>query len=126
MEYVARAYLTIDGTEIDCKSITNKLGLDGHDVVKTMNRRNRAKGFKSGVPTFELSAEVPVPEGGLGVDFHDLLISKKIFTATTEYNDGRSLSYYDCQVHSLEWDAKHGDDVTAKLDIRALDAASDG
>ena len=121
MQVVDRAYLILDGVEFECKTLTPKGEMDGADVVKVMNRRNRAVAHKMGVPNLELSVEIPLPEGGHAVNFWKIMTEKVEFPAVVEFDDGQSLAYYDCRIKSVEDGASSGEDVVTKLELMALD-----
>ena len=62
--YVQRAFVSIDGQEIaDIDKVTAQPQMDVKPV-KTMNRRNRPRGFSSGQPHWELGLTVFVPVAG--------------------------------------------------------------
>lgn len=117
---VSRAFLLLDGTEFECKSIT--LGGDmSPDVVKVMNRRNRAAGHRDGIPEFNLTAEIPLPEGGHAVDFMAHMLAGTEFTSVIEYQDGQSESYYDCKIGKVERNPSAGEEIMTTIEMQALD-----
>lgn len=125
-DFCQRAYLNIDGAEIECASIDEDLDL-AVEVIETMARDNRAKGYKSGVPKFSLSVEMP-----LDFDVEELKSSLEqkalrgeVFTAHVEVESQAGLpsirSYIDCRIKSQKDSAKIGDGVSRTLEILALD-----
>jgi hypothetical protein len=119
-EYVDRAYLSVDGTEIECEEITYRLSRDGQDTVKTMNRLNRGSGFSGGVVTAELTAQVPEPKGGHAVNFDQLLADGTVFNAVIEYEGGTRRLFRECRVRDVEGATRQGDKGMATLTIDCL------
>ena len=120
-QIIDRAYLSIDGRDFDARSIDWTLAIDGADVSKTMNKRNRAKSHKGGIATFELNCEIPLPEGDHDVDFASYALNRTLFTATIEYADGTSRNFYDCVITNVSEAPSSGDETITKLAIKALD-----
>lgn len=116
---VDRAYLELDGEQIDCKSITVRTS-GNKNKVNTMNRKNRAVGYTRGIPEFSIDADFPY-DADLATNFDNLALSKTQFTTVVEYEDGDTFSYLDCQVDEVERSAGEGGDVGIKLTISALD-----
>jgi len=121
VKVIDRAYVTIDGVEFDCATVTVKAEMSGHGPVETMNRLNRAKSFKSGVPVFTLSADIPINEGDHEIDFWQMMFDQTYFTTTLEYQDGTSRNIYDCTISSIEENPSSGEGTTTKLEISGLD-----
>jgi len=119
-EYVDRAYLDIDGTTIECTEITPK---DSCEVapVETMNPLNRAIGYTSGIPKYEISATVPLPQGGHAVNFRKAMRDKTEFTTTILYVGGKSITYLRCRITDVEQGSEQGSRTDTKLTILALD-----
>jgi hypothetical protein len=113
--------VNIDGSEFDCKSVSVKAEMDGFDVIKPMNRKNRASGKKYGVPNFDLSVEIERPEDDHELDFWQMMLDQDEFTTIVEYQDGTSKSFYDCSIKSVDESPASGDCVVTKLEIVALD-----
>lgn len=122
-EFVNRAYLVIDGTEIECEDISYRYDEDGADEVKPMNRQNRASGFSGGVMMAELSATVPEPKGGHRIDFDEIMLSKTEFEAAIEYEDDRVRTFRRCRIRNLEGSNRSGSHGTTTLTIRSLKPA---
>lgn len=122
-DYADRAYLIIDGTVVECKSITPK-GSNNAEPVKTMNRANRAKGFAGGVPDFEISAVVPQPIGGHVVDFDQLMADRTRVSAIIEVEEGPDLDYSPALITDVEHGAEEGSSLDTTLTMRALDGVS--
>mgnify|MGYP000954166482 FL=1 len=67
-EFVGAVVLEWDGREIECASVSSDIST-GKRLVKTMNRKGRAKGHALGIPDFKLSVEVPIPTDGTEPDW---------------------------------------------------------
>jgi len=119
-QFIDRAYLDIEGTVVECSSLTPN-GEYGLESVKTMNRANRGRGWTSNVPDFELSAEVPLPHGGHSVDFDKIAREKTEFTATVKYDDGTGWAYLSCRVSRIEEPSQVDGGTVTNITIGALD-----
>ena len=110
----------IDGTTVECSSI--KIGSDNNtEPVPTMNRENRSKGYKRGVQKYTISADVPVPEGDLAVDFDEKYEEGALFEIIAELEGGAIDTYLDCKLAKVDRDSKEGDSTSYSLEIGALD-----
>jgi hypothetical protein len=119
-DYISRSYLIVDGITLDCADI--KVSSDnGTEPVPTMNRENRAKGYKSGVQKYSISATVPVETGDLVIDFDDVYESGTLFETIVEEEGGVMDTYIDCKLTKVDRDSKEGDTITYSLEIAALD-----
>ncbi len=120
-QIVDRAFLLIDGTDFECKSIDPNWEMDGHEVVRVMNRRNRSAGHKSGTPTFDMTVEIPLPVGGHALNFTQMMLARQEFAVVIEYQDGASFTVVDCQIKKVGQTSTSGDDTTTTLDISGID-----
>ncbi|MBH2948292.1 phage tail protein [Serratia marcescens] len=116
-EYVGSIVMEVDSQEIeitdfDVQSVT------GRKLVKTMNKKGKAKGFSRGIATYELSVSAVIPEGD-APDWANME-GVKITIYPLNSNDKRT-SYLDC--FTTEVGEKYTVDNEAKIDIKlnALD-----
>ena len=117
--YVDRVYLTIDGTEHEATSV--KTSVDAStEPIPTMNRENRAKGHKHGVPVWNITTEVPI-DVDAGVDFETMLEDGDLFTTTVEEEGGLSRAYLNCKLAKVDLDSKVNDTAIYNLEMNALD-----
>jgi len=96
-EYVGMIVMEVDSQEIDIVSIDIRTDL-GRRVVKTMNRKGRAKGFTQGVPDYSLTVEVPIPKTG-ETDWEAITNAK--ITIYPQDGGGERESYHDCFTTSV-------------------------
>ena len=121
MSYVDRAYLDLEGTTVYCTSITPR-DAESLEAVKTMNPMNRAVGYTSGIPEYELSATVPLPKAGHAVDFYGIKKAGVEFTSTIIYPGGGSRTYLRCRITEIEQGSEEGSRTDTELSIMALDS----
>jgi hypothetical protein len=119
-QYVARAYLEIDGSTIECSDV-DTTSENGLAKVNTMNRANRAKGYTDGIPEFGYSATVPVPKEGLPVDLDEVFEEGREFGSTIELEGGRKQIYTECRISSLSFKASDGERGEYSLEVMSLD-----
>ena len=118
-EFVGAVVLEWDGREIECISITTDIST-GKRLVKTMNRKQRAKGHAKGIPDFRLSVEVPIPTDGSEPDW--LMIENAKLTVDPVDGVGLREVYVGCEVESMS--SKYqvdGGEARRTLTITALD-----
>lgn len=117
-EFVGAVVLEWDGKEIECASVSSDIST-GKKIVRTMNRKKRAKGHSSGIPDFKLSVEVPIPTDGSEPDW--LTIENAKLTIVPIDDAGKREVFTGCEVESMS--SKYSVDGTAMrtLSITALD-----
>lgn len=121
-----RAYLIIDGNEIECDSIDCETD-PATEPRETMNRKNRASGYKRGVPKFNLSCEFPVDFDveDLKSDLEQKALRGETFEAYVEIESQGGVSsvhgYLDCMIKTDKISAKTGDGVNRSIEFVALD-----
>ena len=91
-EYVGAISLEIDSREIEITSL-NVTTQTGRKLVKTMNRKMRAKGFSRGIVTFELSISAVVPATGAPINWANIEGAK---LTVQPVGGGKRVSYVDC------------------------------
>ena len=91
-EYVGAISLEIDSREIEITSL-NVTVQTGRKLVKTMNRKMRAKGFSRGIVTFELSISAVVPATGAPINWANIEGAK---LTVQPVGGGKRVSYVDC------------------------------
>jgi hypothetical protein len=119
-DYVARAYLVIDGAEIECSAIDNE-GASNTTRINTMNRQNRTRGYVQGVPEESFTATIPIPHGGLGIDLHTMKRDKVTFGAAIEYEDGSSDVYTDAVIDRMSMKAGQAEAAEYTLECMAIE-----
>lgn len=68
VEYVGAAVMTVDGADVEVTKLDIK-DQTGRKVVKTMNRKRRAKGFTRGVGEYQITATAVIPTDGTAIDW---------------------------------------------------------
>ncbi len=122
-ERIDRAYLDIDGEEIECDSI--EISFDGSkEPRETMNRRNRPSSHKHGVPKVSISAEFPM-DLDHQTKFVKMQAENTRFTTVIEYagdsGGSRTVTVLDCEIYEANFSASVGDNTTISLEIQGLD-----
>lgn len=110
IDYVGEAFIEIDGVEYDVVSI-NVTHNTGRKLVKTMNRKRRAKGTSAGIETWELSVSAAIPDGE-AVPWKNFKDAK---LTLVKGDSGQRSSYLDC--FSTEISEKYEADGEARVDI---------
>ena len=118
--YVSRAYLEINGTQVECSDLEYS-SENGVDKVKTMNRANRSKGYVDGIPDWSFTATVPVPHEGLPISLDDVFADRIEFDAMIELEGGAQRQFSSCRISSLSLKSADGERVEYSLDCMALD-----
>lgn len=91
--YVGAAVMEINGTEVEIISIKPKTST-GRKVVKTMNRRGKARGYADGVTEYSLSVTAAIPFDGTEIDWENITNAKiTIFPINAEE---KRTSYLKC------------------------------
>jgi len=120
-QYVDRAFLSVDGADIEAKSINWKGSADGHEPVKVMSRENRAKGYTRGPLIFELSIVIPMKQAkGSEVDVEKLFSDETLFTTVVEYRGGRTRSFTDCMIKEIDVPAEESGITDISITLDAL------
>lgn len=112
-EYVGAVSLEVDSREIEITSF-NVTTQSGRKLVKTMNRKMRAKGFSRGIVTFELSVSAVVPLTGVPIDWLNIEGAK--LTVQPVSGSGKRVSYVDC--FTLDVGEKYQVEGEAMIDIK--------
>lgn len=117
-EYVGAVVLEWDGKEYECASVSTEIAT-GKRLVKTMNRKARAKGHAKGVADFKLTVEVPIPTDGSEPDW--LNISNAKITLVPIDEEGQREVFTGCEIENVS--SKYAVDNAAMrtLSITALD-----
>lgn len=97
-EFVGAVILEWDGREIECASVSSDIST-GKRLVKTMNRKMRAKGHAQGIPDFKLTVEVPIPTDGSEPDWLSIT-GAKLTIAPVDDNGPREV-FTGCEVESM-------------------------
>lgn len=116
-EYVGSIVMEVDSQEIEITDFDVQ-NVTGRKLVKTMNKKGKAKGFSRGIATYELSVSAVIPEGD-APDWANME-GVKITIYPLNITDKRT-SYLDC--FTTEVGEKYTVDNEAKIDIKlnALD-----
>lgn len=117
-EFVGAVTLEWDGKEIECASVSSDIST-GKKLVKTMNRKGRAKGHAKGIADFKLSVEVPIPTDGSEPDW--LAIENAKLTIVPIDGVGKREVFTGCEIESVS--SKYAVEGAAMrtLSITALD-----
>lgn len=111
-EFVGAISLEVDSREIEVTSL-NVQTQTGRKLVKTMNRKMRAKGFSRGIVTYELSISAVVPVGGTPIDWANIEGAK---LTVQPVGGGPRVSYVDC--FSLDAGEKYQVEGEAMIDVK--------
>lgn len=126
-ELVNRVYIDVDGEVIEAAGIDENIR-GNKELVRVMNRRNRAIGHHHGVPEYGISVTFPA-DLELTLKFSKMLRNNTLFTVTVEDegSDGttRSRSYLDCEIYDISKSSKEGSSQEISLEITALDMTGD-
>ena len=68
VEYVGATTMTVDGVDVEITKVDIK-DQTGRKVVKTMNRKKRARGFMRGVGEYQITATAVIPTDGTAIDW---------------------------------------------------------
>jgi len=117
-EFVGAVVLEWDGREIECASVSSDIST-GKRLVKTMNRKARAKGHALGIPDFKLSVEVPIPTDGSEPDW--LSIENAKLTIVPIDGVGKREVFTGCEVETLSSKYQVEGAAMRTLTITALD-----
>lgn len=117
-EFVGAVVLEWDGREIECASVSSDVST-GKRIVKTMNRKGRAKGHSKGIPDFKLSVEVPIPTDGSEPDW--LSIENAKLTVVPIDGVGQREIYLGCEVETMSSKWQVEGSAMRTLSITALD-----
>lgn len=123
-QFVKRAYLEVDGVRLDCEEIGYELQVDGKDRVKLMHPSDFPQGHSGGNITADITATV-AQRYGSPVDLRQLLVDRAEFSAVVEEDDGRVISFAECQLASCRVSARSGDKLSLDVSIEALRVAID-
>lgn len=119
MDLIDRCYLTIDGDDVPCESIDTDVD-PAAQVVNAMTRDNLPLGVAFGNPNIEHSVVTAMDGSSDGIDFEEMILSKKIFTATKEYEGGSIKTYVKCFLKKCTERARSGSHVSYNLTIHSL------
>lgn len=117
-EFVGAVVLEWDGREIECASVSSDIST-GKRIVKTMNRKNRAKGHAKGIPDFKLSIEVPIPTDGTEPDW--LAIENAKLTIVPIDGVGQREVFTGCEIETMSSKYQVEGGAMRTLTITALD-----
>lgn len=117
-EFVGAVVLEWDAREIECASISTDVAT-GKRLVKTMNRKMRAKGHALGIPDFKLSVEVPIPTDGSEPDW--LTIENAKVTVVPIDGVGPREVYVGCEIETMSSKYQVDGAAMRTLSITALD-----
>lgn len=116
-EYVGAVVLEWDGKEIECVSLGVKCDT-GKRLVKTMNRKKRAKGHAQGIVTYELDVEVAIPRTG-DLDWEAMEDAKLVEFPVDD--EGQRTVYYGCECTGYSEKYVVDNHAVRTLSIVALD-----
>lgn len=117
-EYVGAVVLEWNGREIECASISTDIAT-GKRIVKTMNRKGRAKGHSKGIPDFKMSVEVPIPTDGSEPDW--MTIENAKLTVVPIDGVGLREVFLGCEVETVSSKWQVEGTAMRTLTVTALD-----
>lgn len=120
-EFITRAFVDVDGTNVECKEVDWTGSADGLEPVKVMNRKNRAVGYTEGNMVYEFTLTVPAPASGEEVDFHDLMAERTEFACTIEYDGGSTRVFARSRVSSVNPSSTSESGTDMTIECMALD-----
>ncbi|KDN12562.1 Transaldolase [Snodgrassella communis] len=107
--------MEVNGREVEIISIKPKT-TTGRKVVKTMNRRGKARGYADGVTEYSLSLTAAVPFDGTEIDWENITKAKiTIFPINAEE---KRTSYLHC--FSTECSEQYEVENEARIDIEMI------
>ncbi|MCO6514495.1 MULTISPECIES: hypothetical protein [Snodgrassella] len=113
--YVGAVVMEVNGREVEIISIKPKT-TTGRKVVKTMNRRGKARGYADGVTEYSLSLTAAVPFDGTEIDWENITKAKiTIFPINAEE---KRTSYLHC--FSTECSEQYEVENEARIDIEMI------
>jgi hypothetical protein len=113
--YVGAVVMEVNGREVEIISIKPKT-TTGRKVVKTMNRRGKARGYADGVTEYSLSLTAAVPFDGTEIDWEHITNAKiTIFPINAEE---KRTSYLHC--FSTECSGQYEVENEARIDIEMI------
>lgn len=113
--YVGAAVMEINGYEVEIISIKPKTST-GRKVVKTMNRRGKARGYADGVTEYSLSLTAAIPFDGTEIDWEN--ITKAKITISPINAEEKRTSYLNC--FSTECSSAYEVENEARIDIEMI------
>jgi hypothetical protein len=118
--YVQRAYVSVDGQEIaDVEKVTAAPQMDVK-AVKTMNRRNRPRGFTAGQPHWELGLTVKVPLAG-EFDWEQSMLDGKELSVVLDEDGVNQTIYAPCRVSGVDSSYDNNGETVRDVKLIALD-----
>ncbi|MDF7676359.1 phage tail protein [Neisseriaceae bacterium ESL0693] len=116
--YAGAVIMEVNGQEVEIISV-KPTTTTGRKVVKTMNRRGRARGYSEGVTEFKLSVTAAIPVDGTKVDWDNITNAK--ITIYPISKESARVSYIGC--FSSECSEQYEAENEARIDIEmfALD-----
>lgn len=116
--YVGAAVMEINGTEVEIISIKPKT-TTGRKVVKTMNRRGKARGYADGVTEYSLSVTAAIPFDGTEIDWENITNAKiTIFPINAEE---KRTSYLKCLTIDCSEAYEVENEARIDIEMAALD-----
>lgn len=113
--YVGAVVMEVNGREVEIISIKPKTNT-GRKVVKTMNRRGKARGYADGVTEYSLSLTAAIPFDGTEIDWENITNAKiTIFPINAE---SKRTSYLKCL--STECSEQYEVDNEGRIDIEMI------
>jgi hypothetical protein len=120
MIYADKIVVEVNGQEIaEVASVEFKDDLKA-EAVPTMNSQNKALGYRAGVPAYDLTIEVIVPNDGDEYDWNSLAPKGDTFNVIGICGAKRE-TYGPCFVKTIGKKGAVNSNVTRSLDIGALD-----
>lgn len=113
--YTGAIIMEVNGQEVEIISIKPST-TTGRKVVKTMNRRGRARGYADGVTEYKLSLTAAIPLAGNKIDW-DNVTNAKITIFPINKEDTR-VSYIGC--FSSECSEQYEVENEARIDIEMI------
>jgi len=121
IDYAGAVVLEINGREVEVVNF-NVTNNTGRKLVKTMNSTGRAKGFCSGIETFELSLTVVMPLGDTSIEWRTVKGAK-----LTQYpvGGGQQISYLDCATTEVGEQYEVDNEARINIKMNALDKVNE-
>lgn len=116
--FMGAVVMEVNGQEVEIISLKPSC-TTGRKVVKTMNRRGRARGYADGVTEYKLSLTAAIPVASNRIDWENITNAK--VTIYPINDEGERISYIGCS--SLECSEQYEVENEARIDIEmfALD-----
>ena len=119
-DYVHRVFLNIAGTELEAEESSYRASKE-QEIVATMNRQNRGKGYIRGIPSFELTLTLPLKQDGHDIPIDELFLDDSVFDVKMTYEGGQVRQFKDCSIKDIDNASRVNESTKTTITADALD-----